>query len=956
MNTSQRWWISFPFLLALVALVLLAWIASLALIYPYDGIVTFDPTGLITEIDPLGPTSYILSEGDVILSVNHIPLTEAQPLYPDQRAGDTVELIVQREGDMVLAGFHLIDPSLEERLSRLAPLFVALIFWGFAVGIQAFKPATEVTNLSYLMFFVAALLLICLVGSMFLPPWAASLANFLLWMIGPLAVHFHFYFPQVIAVRCRRYILGVLYIMAAIGGLPYLLLGAQAVQSAAWFPRLLTASRIFLIINFLLVIGLLIYSYRNATTAGVRGKIRIVVLGGMLSLLAIVTLTILPDVLLRDPIVPYAYAFVLLGSIPLTYGYAVFRHRLIEIERHVNRGATFILVYIILGAFYLVLYVLLNRWLPEEIATAAGINTIIVLILASIFVPLHRRVQRVIDIVFYGGWYDYRSAVSQITRGLEQINDLQMLADTVSERLAKTLRLEETCVFLAEVSGDFTVIAVNPQSIYIDQTANPFSPLPRTSLSYLLNLGEAVERSALRNALSLVELSPEENRLLNSEQVNLWVPIIGHGRILGLLALGPKFGGDIFSGEDIDILRVVARQISPMIENIHLVTRLKRYAADLEKRVEERTEELHASKERVEAILASVGEGVVVTDLDGRFVTVNAAYENQTGYTADELIGNELWNYYEGEDVLSLTDEIRDLLMKGKTWKGDLIGRHQAGNRYNLQLTVTPLRNEDNQIVGFVGSQRDITQQKELDRLKDLFVSDVSHELRTPTTNISLYLELLENANPKKRKEYISVLKEQSYLLMKLVEDILDLSRLTIGRAKKIEFAPVDLNLLIERIVTAHRPMAEAAGLMLVFEPYLELPPVWGEYNQLARVVNNLLSNAIRYTSVGGIYVRTNLDSNRVNFEVTDTGIGIDPEDQLHLFERFYRGRRVRQSKIHGTGLGLAIVKEIVDLHDGEIYYESEVGKGSTFYVNLPIQVNDLWQERQSSSSKITMS
>lgn len=192
-------------------------------------------------------------------------------------------------------------------------------------------------------------------------------------------------------------------------------------------------------------------------------------------------------------------------------------------------------------------------------------------------------------------------------------------------------------------------------------------------------------------------------------------------------------------------------------------------------------------------------------------------------------------------------------------------------------------------------------------------------------------------APQEKHRKYLTVIKEQSQLLSKLVEDILDLSRLRMGKAKKIEFIPVDINLLVEQVIVAHRPMAEASGLHLSFEPLHGLPPARGEKNQLARVVTNLVSNAIRYTTDGSVSVSTIRANGRVGLVVQDTGLGIDPEDQLHIFERFYRGHRVRQLGIHGTGLGLAIVKEIVDLHDGSIEIHSEIGKGTKFGVWLPL-------------------
>ncbi len=225
---------------------------------------------------------------------------------------------------------------------------------------------------------------------------------------------------------------------------------------------------------------------------------------------------------------------------------------------------------------------------------------------------------------------------------------------------------------------------------------------------------------------------------------------------------------------------------------------------------------------------------------------------------------------------------------------------------------------------------------QELDRLKSKFVSDVSHELRTPITSLKLYVELLDHGKPEKQADYKRTLKGQAQRLSKLVEDILNLSRLELGAAK-VQFEPVDLNALVDSIVVVHQPSAEAAGLDLSFTPGADLPPVQGERNQLAQVFTNLIANAINYTPRGTVHVRTYQRDQRICFEIQDSGMGIDPVDLPHLFDRFYRGKRVIRSKIRGTGLGLAIVKEIVDLHGGEIEVESEVDVGTTFRVWLPI-------------------
>jgi len=933
--TSRRWWISFPFILALAVLAMIGWSASYVLVYPYDGIVNFSPTGQITELDATGVELNKLQLGDIIVTIDGLPLNEAVPLYAGRRAGDEVNFIVERGGAQIPLLIKLIDTPGDVVQKELVPLLIALAFWGIGVGVLSFKPAERTSNLFFLFCQATSLLLASGLMSSIGPRWTSGLFNLLVWLVGPLMVHFHLYFPDTISFRGRRALLVGLYGLSASGGLPYLIWGTQAIRSSPWSQYILLASQLFLVLNLLLVLALLIFAYRNTASPGVRGKIRIVVLGGELSLLPPIALTLLPDAVLKQPILPYTFAFLFLGILPLTYGYAIIRHRLIEIERHVNRGATYILVYSILGGIYLVLYAILQELVPPDLFNSVLINTLLVLILASVFSPLHQRMQRIVDKAFYGSWYDYRSAVTQITQGLEQVPELPQLARMVGERVVRTLQIEDACIFLRDLGGDFTVIEVAPQPKTGDQSRLAFSALPKNSLSYLLNIG-AVGRTSLRKTLSEVTLSPEEQQLLDSEQVYLWVPVIGHGQVLGLLALGAKLGGDIFSGEDMDILRIVARQMGPLIENIHLVTRLRQHASELEQRVDQRTAELHAAKERVEAVLSSVGDGVFVTDLQGEIITVNQAFEEQSGYHEAEMIGQSLFLMLNGQENQDRIEEIRSALESKFSWSGELMVQRKNGREYDIQLTLAPVRNLQGEIMGYVGSQRDVTQYKELERLKDQFILEVSHELRTPVTNMGLFAELLERGRPDRKAEYLATLKTEINKLMKMIEDILDLSRLEVGKYKRSSFSPVNLNLLIDQVVAAHAPLAQEAGLDLTFEPAENLPKINGDQNQLARVITNLISNAIRYTLSGSICVRTSPADGGVWLEVKDTGIGIDADDFPHLFDRFFRGRKVSQSKIQGSGLGLAIVKEIVDLHDGRIAWESEVGTGSTFRVWLP--------------------
>lgn len=227
-----------------------------------------------------------------------------------------------------------------------------------------------------------------------------------------------------------------------------------------------------------------------------------------------------------------------------------------------------------------------------------------------------------------------------------------------------------------------------------------------------------------------------------------------------------------------------------------------------------------------------------------------------------------------------------------------------------------------------------------LSRLKDEFLANVSHELRTPITSIMLYHSMIEK-KPAQASTYISSLKRETHRLAHLIEELLYLSRLEQGR---VNFNPaeIDLNQILHEYVTDRAPLARQRQLNLMLDTNTPLPAVQADEQMIGQVVSILLTNALNYTPAQGqVTVRTQADERQgqkwAGFIVQDTGLGLTPEDQKRLFERFFRGRAGRESAAPGTGLGLAIAREIVEKHCGRIEVQSEgPGKGATFTVWLP--------------------
>ena len=226
----------------------------------------------------------------------------------------------------------------------------------------------------------------------------------------------------------------------------------------------------------------------------------------------------------------------------------------------------------------------------------------------------------------------------------------------------------------------------------------------------------------------------------------------------------------------------------------------------------------------------------------------------------------------------------------------------------------------------------------DMDQMKSKFIADVSHELRTPLSVMRLRITLLER-RPEQAQRLLPMLEEQVMRMSQLVENILDVSRLDLA-VNRTPFAPMEINQALSQVIDVHSALIHEKGLTLGVKLGEGLPSILGNYNQICQVLENLISNAVKYTLEGEIRVRSWYDPlrQRVGVTIEDTGIGISAEDLPRLFERFYRAASVSQSNIPGTGLGMAIVKEILDIHHGGIEIQSEIKQGTTINLWFPAE------------------
>ena len=409
-------------------------------------------------------------------------------------------------------------------------------------------------------------------------------------------------------------------------------------------------------------------------------------------------------------------------------------------------------------------------------------------------------------------------------------------------------------------------------------------------------------------------------------------PIRVGGVTVGFLNVASTQRGQ-FGPADAQRLEAFANHAAAAIENARLYRRLLNYTEQLERRVQERTAQLQAQYARLDAILRSSSDGVIVTDAEGEVIQVNPVAHAWLNRTLSP------------EDAERLREAIQDLVHQVRTETPD--GEHPGTilelTGLDLELKAAPLSEPGGQEATAVVAVHDISHLKALDRMKSRFVSNVSHELRTPVTTIKLYATLLQQMSQGDRNwdRYLKSLAQEADRQARLVENILQISRIETGRME-IHPRRIPLNELVEVTVRSHEVLAQNRGLTLEQRPDTPGPSALVDPERMMQVLNNLVENAIRYTPQGGtVTVTTRKEKTEgrtwATVTVTDTGIGISEQELPHIFEPFSRGERPRLMQISGTGLGLAIVKEIVELHGGRVTVESQVDAGSTFTVRLPI-------------------
>lgn len=422
-------------------------------------------------------------------------------------------------------------------------------------------------------------------------------------------------------------------------------------------------------------------------------------------------------------------------------------------------------------------------------------------------------------------------------------------------------------------------------------------------------------------------------------------PLMTQDGPLGVLILSsPRV--NFFSQDQVQLLATIANEVAIVIHNATLYTVINEIAMERGELWAQQREE----NSKNQAILQSLGEGVIVVDEQQRVVLYNAAAEQILGIPASYVAGQSLARIAEYRDPGAVPDraaQIYDGLQHGLRILADEGKNHNRmlelpAPAQSIVLNFAPWLGPRDTVFGSVLVLRDITREVEADRAKRDFISSVSHELRTPLTSIKGYVDLLLLGAGGQLSEgqlsFLSVVKNNANRLMELINDILEIGRIDSDKIQ-LSFEDVTIGNVFQDVLQTLRAEIERKRLAVSVQIDDAVPPIIADPRRLTQVVLNLASNAVKYTyPEGEIALRAALNpAGLLQVDVIDNGVGITPEQQQNLFRRFYRADNPLRDEAGGTGLGLSIARSLIELHGGEMWVESEVGKGSTFSFIIPL-------------------
>jgi two-component system phosphate regulon sensor histidine kinase PhoR len=518
-----------------------------------------------------------------------------------------------------------------------------------------------------------------------------------------------------------------------------------------------------------------------------------------------------------------------------------------------------------------------------------------------------------------------------------ELDELEEALKRLVARIAMILQAEK-CVFMVHDPDDDLLFAEKPALGVSDEDLKQLK----------VRVNQGVSGEAFRENRPIIVYDAQADDRTIKEQVNrlgirngVCVPLIVEKRddetnrvtdrrTIGVLHVFNKRYGNIFIEEDVHLLERLARNAAAIINTAETYRRV-----------------VHEKEELVETI-NSLYAGLLVVNKNGRITQMNQSARQIFGLAPEDLTGGKTF------DQIIKDEKVCDILRRaleeeasgaGVAEEVTLPEPENPEQQHTFQVQSALVRNESGDSIGTAAIFNDITELKNVDKMKTAFVSTVSHELRTPLTSIKGFISTLVQDvegfyDTETRQEFYTIIDTECDRLRRLIDDLLNVSRIESGKALSMNIAEFDVRPIVEKVNrTQGASTYKKSSHTLSFELDPKIPEkIQADEDKVEQIFNNLVSNALKYSPKGGnIKVTGKMMSDElIQFGVSDQGMGIPKEHLGKMFARFHRVDNRDTREIGGTGIGLFLVKALVEMHGGKIWIESEVGKGSTFWFTLP--------------------
>jgi len=759
--------------------------------------------------------------------------------------------------------------------------------------------------------------------------WEIYWSNVAAWVLLPaLFLHFVLTFPEKREfVRKYPWLLTLIYVPGAIL-LSLRLAAMRLLEASGRLSR--GVDRIDLsygAVFFVLAATFLWYSYSKASSTILRQQLKWVTRGTIIAIAPYTLLYVLnfvfPHRMEWIPPALIKLSVLSLVVLPLTFGYAIFRYRLMDVDLIFKRGVVYTLAAATVVGLYFGLVAGVATLVHSRQPSTGPVGLILaVVVTALLFDPVRKWIQDRVDHLFYRTVYDYRRTLIEFGRELSSETDLNALLSSVVDRLSRTLAVDRLAIFLrAEEDSEQFVLS---KSIGM----NPMSKLDLTFLS--APRPEAASHMFFENTHQVPRETLESQEAIARLDLNYYIPCRAQQKTVAVLGLGKTTKGDYLSSEDVELLETLGGYLGIAIQNGRLYASLQLKVAEYER-----------LKDFNENIVESINVGVMALDMEDRIESWNAQMEVMYALPRWQALTQPLRSVFPPEFVEEFY-RVRQNTGINNLYKFRL--STPAGETRTVNVAIAPLVTRKFQVIGRLVIMDDITERVELesqlsqaDKLSSigLLAAGVAHEVNTPLAVISSYTQMLAKqlqGDPQK-SGLLEKITRQTFRASEIVNNLLNFSR-TSGT----EFANVDINKIITDTLALLEHQFKVAKISVESELTPNISPIQGNPGRLQQVFLNLFLNAKDAMTSGGKLTVATTNGEVVSVRVSDTGSGIAPEHIQRIYDPFFTTKTSpKEGQTRGTGLGLSVTYGIIQEHAGKIRVESNPGAGTTFALDFPL-------------------